>query len=128
MKKTKRQFKTISEVYKYIPMESNADIAGIMDRLFSISGSLNRSYTFSCSYPQTEEQEARRDKREERLENEAESLCKEMGMYCYIQTDPRGASVYVVPPQNISKTWNERYDTLHDYISSNYPTIGIAVY
>ena len=128
MKKTKRQYSIISTVYQFVKPDCSADVAGIMDRLLSISGSLRKSYEFSCNYPQTEEQEVRRDKREERLENEAESLCKEMGMYCYVQTDPRGCSVYVIPPEHIAGDWNQRYSSIENYIDCNYPSVGIAVY
>ena len=128
MKKTKRQYSIISTVYQFVKPDSSADVVDIMDRLFSISSSLRKSYEFSCNYPQTEQQKSRREKREERLEKEAEEIIKEIGMYCYIQTDPRGPSVYIIPPEHIAEDWKSRYSSIESYIDCNYSSIGIAVY
>lgn len=61
-------------------------------RLLKISKSLHKQDENACNYGLTNRQE----KIVERLENEAEELAKKLNLHAYHQSDPRGASLYLV--------------------------------
>lgn len=72
-----------------------------LERLISIGRSLHRLYENQCNGFQDyqgnwgEKASIRADKREGRLTEEAHEIAKELNAYIYLQTDPRGATVYI---------------------------------
>jgi hypothetical protein len=64
-----------------------------LGELRKISRSLHRLGENACNYGLTPRQE----KRQERLEKNAESLAVTLGLKAYHQRDPRGCALYLVP-------------------------------
>jgi hypothetical protein len=91
------------------------EIAGLdrrLGELRKISRSLRHCYENRCNYEITPRQE----KREENLEKKAINLGAELGFKTYLQGDPRGCAVYLVPAE-----WTDEYTDSH-YSS------GFAIY
>jgi len=63
-----------------------------ISELKKISKKLNKSFTADCNFGST----PRRDKYQARLMAQAEKHAQDLGLYVYIQTDPRGASLYLL--------------------------------
>ena len=84
-----------------------------LKRLVSIGRSLHRIYEQQCDgfsdYQGNWDRVAsnKADKREEKLTKEAYKIAKELGAYLYIQTDPRGATIYIdnkpIPENNYTR-------------------------
>lgn len=135
MKITKAQREMISRVYDKVPWDivqqshsKGIKIHDIIINLLSISKSLNKSYCFSCSYPQTDEQEKRRDKREARLEQSAKELAALIGLHCYIQHDPRGYAVHLMSDSDIKYDQiGKRYRDVDDYMEHNYYPMAVPL-
>ena len=66
-------------------------------QLQKISRALHRIDEANCTY----DFDNRRDKRERRLEKEAEAIATEYGFISYHQHDPRGWSLYLVKPDQL---------------------------
>jgi len=62
------------------------------NELKKISHQLNRLYTARCTYELTNRQE----KRQSKLQDRADDLAVQLSFICYHQTDPRGASIYLI--------------------------------
>ena len=125
MKLTKCERQQLENVYKYTTANiSEINVAESVSRLISIGKSLRKSYEYGCNYRQTEEQALRREKREERLENEAKEIGNYLGFIVYIQTDCRGNSIYLLPNSKITIA-NEaieqgRYADIFSWVDCNY--------
>lgn len=78
-------------------------------KLLKISKSLHHLDECSCNYGLTPRQE----KREMRLECEAEAIASELGLFVFHQSDPRGCSLYLLENQEDK---------------NNYSSKGIAIY
>lgn len=86
---------------------------GILDNMFDrpddlvelvkIGSRLHRYYEHICNGYNYEKYE----RLSEKLENRAVELAEEMGIFIYIQTDPRGATIYIdsepIPDNNYTR-------------------------
>jgi len=90
-------------------------IIKVYRELQKISRSLRKLDVKACNYGLSQ----RDEKRQERLESQAEKLAQEIDLKIYHQTDPRGCSLYFIDD-------NCKYK-LHDIEYINYPR-GIAIY
>lgn len=77
--------------------------ARVCDEFRSLANSLHKSFENDCNYGLTERQQ----KREDRLVERVHELAKQCGLYSYIQTDPRGGTIYVddkpIPENNYTQ-------------------------
>jgi len=64
----------------------------VTEELKKLSHQLNSLYTANCNVGLTDRQE----KRQTRLQDRANELAEQIGFICYHQTDPRGASIYLI--------------------------------
>ena len=64
----------------------------VTGELKKLSHQLNNLYTQNCNVGLTD----RQNKRQDRLQNRAAELAAQIGFACYHQTDPRGASIYLI--------------------------------
>jgi len=122
MNKTEREHYARMTAQIYEHGNKNTDFA-VIDELAKISRSLRNSYTNSCMY----ELSPRQQTRENNLEKKAKDLAELIGAILYLQTDPRGASIYLLFPAHYADWDNTRYSSLARWIDSNY-TRGICVY
>ena len=79
----------------------------VMGELRKISNSLHRLAEFQCNYGLTERQE----KRQEKLEKDAEALAWTLGLRAYHQRDPRGCALYLVPESLTEDEMDSNYSS-----------------
>lgn len=113
-------------------------------RLRRISSSLRNSFEFSCCYDESQAAQEKRSRREENLEAKARQIvaeawaeanpqpeCRQTEILraasmlpkapaVYVQTDPRGCALYVVPAETIARFPGQPLDSIYSQ--------GIAVY
>ena len=67
--------------------------------------------------------------REERLLTRAREIAESLECVLYHQSDPRGWPLQLIPKAKLPKlqTTTENAQANHEYISANYPQIGVAV-
>ena len=77
-----------------------------LEKLRKISKRLHRYHETACNWGLTEQQE----KREAKLEANAHAIAEDLGYNAYIQGDPRGCALYLVP-----KEWTKEHTEQHYY-------------
>jgi len=82
-------------------------------RLLPLSQKLQKSFTNECNYGVT----IRREHEQEKLEKEARKIAAIYGMGIYVQGDPRGCALYLIPKRMSAKDADMHYSTK-----------GIAIY
>lgn len=83
------------------------------DKFLFIGNKLHRIYEAQCNGFQdwqgnwNEEASNKADEKEKKLNEKAEALAKEKGLYIFFQSDPRGATIYLdkepIPYNNYTK-------------------------
>jgi len=69
------------------------EVDAALQLLRKISRRLHRLHEVACNYGLS----SRQERREERLEKQAEEIARKLGFQAYIQSDPRGCALYLVP-------------------------------
>lgn len=115
---TKEQSRLIDQIAKY---SKAANICERMARLIALSKSLRKSYIFACNYYEPEAAAARREKRESKMEGEAKKIAAELGAYCYLAGDPRGAVIRLFFPEQLPAGYDAHY--IRSHCSSGIPII-----
>ena len=106
--------------------------------LHRIAGSLHRYDERICSVEMSEAEAARVDRRVANLEAKARTIATAYGFRLYVQGDPRGCPLYLIPetvvpvfgidrePEGV--TVAEHHNRLQaEWIDSNYSSVGHAV-
>lgn len=81
-----------------------------LNELGKVATSLHRLAEHECNYGLT----PRQDKRQDALSDRARELANKMGLAIYIQGDPRGCPLYLIPADG-------------QHHESDYNSVGVAV-
>src|SRR3990167_1503775 len=94
----------------YLDMVKKGEVINVYRALLPISKSLRNSFTADCNFGDS----PRREKKQARLIAKAKELVERIDLIIYIQSDPRGCSLYLL-------------DKSETKPSENYSS-GIAIY
>lgn len=96
-------------------------------RLQAIARSLHHAAERECNEEMSDAQQARLDKREQRMLSEAAMIAQSAGLLLYHQSDPRGWPLYLWAQADLD-AYNARFSADRTYrIDAVYNSIGVAV-
>lgn len=93
-------------MYQKISLNHLGFLTREIEKLKKISNRLHRYHEISCNYGLT----SRQEKTENRLKENAQAIAQDLGYNAYIQGDPRGCALYLIPQQ-----WTKEYAESHYY-------------